>query len=166
VSQELLPSDSSTKGRLQRTLLLAGAELFVVSVTFPIVACLFPPDAIPPELGIVDVAIAIALVGVGIAIVGLQPRSFPSSVVASCFRVYRGLASALLLLLVLFLWAGDSIRWSVLLVGLAWRGWLFVLVLPSWLTSWAQVAKAPHERDAKPLLAHGAAEQGDEADER
>ena len=33
----------------------------------------------------------------------------------------------------LFFLAGDAVKWQVLLPGLAWRAWLFALVLPAWL---------------------------------
>jgi hypothetical protein len=40
------------------------------------------------------------------------------------------------ILLVLFFVAGDRISWNILLPGLAWRAWLFVMVVPSWVAAW------------------------------
>ena len=49
-----------------------------------------------------------------------------------CWLTHRFVVVPLVLLVVFFL-AGDAVRWHVLLPGLAWRAWLFVVALPSWL---------------------------------
>jgi hypothetical protein len=64
-----------------------------------------------------------------------KPAPFDHRVVAAAFVSYRALANVFLVLLVLFFLAGESIRWSILLPGLAWRGWLLAMVLPSWLSA-------------------------------
>ncbi len=62
------------------------------------------------------------------------------------YRIYRGLASGPLALLVLFFVVGDHIRWHVLLPGLAWRAWLLMYSLPAAIAAY-QSDQAP-DRDA------------------
>ena len=116
-----------------RGLLVTSAGLFLVSSAFPVAASILPVDRHPRWLGVADVAIAAALVVLGLMLVAKQPGPFPAGVIASSFRAYRALATAFLILLTLFFVFGDAIRWSILLPGLGWRGWLLVLALPSWL---------------------------------
>ena len=46
------------------------------------------------------------------------------------FRVSQSLFSVIPVLLTGFFVAGDRIDWQVLIVGLAWRGWLLLYTLP------------------------------------
>jgi hypothetical protein len=117
-----------------RGLVVSSLGLFAVSSVFPLAASVLEVDRPPTWVGVLDVAIAIALVALGMVIVSRKARGFAAPVIASAFRAYRGLANALLILLALFFIAGETIRWSTLLPGLAWRGWLLVMVLPSWLS--------------------------------
>ena len=119
-----------------RTIIGVSAGLFVFSSLFPIAASLLEVDRVPRWLGVCDVVVAAILVVVGMVIVSRKPSEFAPPVVATSFRAYRGLASSFLILLVLFFVAADNIRWSILLPGLAWRGWLLTMVLPSWLSAW------------------------------
>jgi hypothetical protein len=119
-----------------RALLLGGAVLFIVSSAFPMVASVRRPDPTPGWLGVFDVVLAFALVVAGAFIVSRKPRDFDAPIVEAAFRAYRRLANVLLLLLVLFFVVGDAVQWGILLPGLAWRGWLLVLVLPSWIALW------------------------------
>jgi len=50
--------------------------------------------------------------------------------VIACYRVTGAVP---LLLLVIFFLAGPDVRWDILLVGLAWRGWLLMYSLPAML---------------------------------
>jgi hypothetical protein len=119
-----------------RALLLGGAALFAVSSAFPMVASVLRPDPAPGWMGVLDVVLAFALVVAGAFLVSRKPRDFDAHIVEAAFRAYRGLANVLLLLLALFFVIGDAIQWSILLPGLAWRAWLLVLVLPSWIALW------------------------------
>jgi hypothetical protein len=119
-----------------RPIIVVSAGLFVVSGLFPTAASLLEADRVPMWLGVCDVVVAAALVVLGMVIVSRKPSEFAAPVVATSFRAYRGLASSFLILLVLFFVAGDNIRWSILLPGLAWRGWLLTIALPSWLSAW------------------------------
>jgi hypothetical protein len=119
-----------------RTLLLGGAALFIVSSAFPMLASVLRPEPAPGWVGVFDVVLAFALVVAGAVIVSRKHRDFDAHIVEAGFRAYRSLANVLLLLLVLFFVIGDAIQWGILLPGLAWRAWLFVLVLPSWIALW------------------------------
>lgn len=119
-----------------RGLLLGGAALFIVSSAFPVAASVLRLDPAPRWMGVGDVVLAFALVAVGMAIVSRKPRDFDGHVVEATFRAYRALANAFLFFLALFLVIGDAIEWGILLPGLAWRAWLLVLVLPSWIALW------------------------------
>ena len=117
-----------------RGLAVSSVGLFAVSSVFPVAASVLQVDRPPTWVGVLDVATAIALVALGMVIVSRKASQFAAPVIASAFRAYRGLANALLILLAVFFIAGEAIRWSILLPGLAWRGWLLVMVLPSWLS--------------------------------
>jgi hypothetical protein len=119
-----------------RALLVGGAGLFIVSSSFPVAASVLRLDPAPRWLGVADVVVAFALVVVGMVIVSKKPTNFDAHAVEIAFRAYRILANALLFLFALFLVIGDSIDWNILLPGLAWRAWLLVLVLPSWIALW------------------------------
>ena len=117
-----------------RVLPVGSAALFILSCGFPVAASVLRVDRLARWVGIVDVVVAVALVVLGLVIVSRKPSEFAASVVGAGFRIYRGLANVFLILLVAFFVVGDDIRWSILLPGLAWRAWLLVLVLPSWLS--------------------------------
>ena len=119
-----------------RVLLAASAGLFILSSLFPIAASLLRERRVPRWLGVADVGVAAILIVLALAIVARKPNRFAESVVAAGFRAYRGLANVLLVLLVLFFLVGDRVDWNILLPGLAWRAWLLVLALPSWLSMW------------------------------
>jgi lysylphosphatidylglycerol synthetase-like protein (DUF2156 family) len=109
------------------------AALFAVSTAFPIAASLLRTEATPLWLGIADVAVAAVLMAVGFVVVARAPKTFDPETTATAFRVLRAGSALFLLLLLLFFFAGGAVRWQVLLPGLAWRAWLFVLVLPAWI---------------------------------
>jgi hypothetical protein len=110
--------------------------LLFVSCLFPIAASVVEAADVPRWVGVADVVVAAFVVVSGMVIMAKKPGDFAPSIVALTFKVYRGLAHAALLLLVVFFVTGDGIRWSILLPGLAWRGWLLTTVLPSWLSLW------------------------------
>jgi hypothetical protein len=119
-----------------RTLvILAGASL-VASTAFPVVAGLLKGDTAPRALGVADVLVAFVAVFLGLLVASRNPGGFDDGTILMAFRVYRAAGNVLLLLLVAFFLAGDRIRWSVLLPGLAWRAWLFAWALPSGIALW------------------------------
>lgn len=129
-----------------RLLLFGSAGLFVVSSLFPLAASVLDVNPLPSWVGVADVVIAGALIALGIVLMSKTPREVSGPVLANCVRAYRGLASAFLILLVLFFVAADQVRWNILLPGMAWRAWLLVMVLPSWITAWRSEQKRRDER--------------------
>jgi len=110
-----------------------SAVLFAVSTAFPIAASLLPGDTPPRWLGVADVIVAFGVTALGVFLVSKYPHAAGGAAAERALAVLRGATTVFLCLLVLFFVAGDAIKWHVLLPGLAWRGWLFALVLPSWL---------------------------------
>ena len=117
----------------ESSLRLAAAILLPLSTAFPAIAAFQRADPPPRWFGIADVAIAFALVAVGTWIATRRPGPFSADVNRAALRILQGAATLPLVLLVVFFLAGDAVRWHVLLPGLAWRAWLFVVALPSWL---------------------------------
>ena len=103
---------------------------------FPVVAAVAQPDPSPLWAGMADVALAILTCACGFTIAARAGERFDDRVVRSAFRIYRVGATALLLLIGVFLVVGDRIGWHILLPGLAWRAWLLAWVLPAALSLW------------------------------
>jgi hypothetical protein len=122
--------------RSDRQLVVGAAALFAVSTMFPIVAAVAQPDPSPLWAGMADVALAILTCASGFTIATRAGERFDDRVVRSAFRIYRVGATALLLLIAVFLVVGDRIGWHILLPGLAWRAWLLAWVLPAALSLW------------------------------
>ena len=103
---------------------------------FPIVAAVVQPDPSPLWAGRADVALAVLTCVCGFTIATRAGERFDDRAVRSAFRIYRGGATALLLLIAVLLVVGDRIGWHILLPGLAWRAWLLAWVLPAALSLW------------------------------
>jgi len=103
--------------------------LFVVSTAFPVVASLMPAEALTRTMGVLDVAVAFVLLAVGIYIVSVSAPVTPA-VNARAVAWYRVSATVPLVLLAAFFTTASRVEWPVLLVGLAWRAWLFYYTLP------------------------------------
>ncbi len=87
-------------------------------------------------VGYWDVLVAAGLFAVTFWIeFNIRKRIHPDAILVS-YRVYRGGASLLLVLLSIFLVIGDRVEWNILLSGLAWRTWLLVYALPAGVTAW------------------------------
>ena len=110
--------------------------LFALSTLFPIVAGIWNPAQPPRWLGVADVAVATLLLFSAFALVNRAKAAVrdPHRVVA--LRISQLTMSVIPLLLVLFFVAGDRIAWTVLVVGLAWRAWLLLYVLPYLVAAW------------------------------
>lgn len=121
---------------MPRAFLIASLGLFVVSSLFPVGASLLPADRLPAWVGVADVALAACLAVSALVILTRKLGDFAPLVVATAFRAYRALSGMFLLVLVVFFVLGDRLRWDILLPGLAWRAWLFVMVVPPWLSLW------------------------------
>ena len=128
-----------------RALAWAYIEVGAVSTAFPIIASLLPPDAVPAFIGLVDVAMAGVLVVIAF---WLEARARPHVTLehrVEAYRVIRLASVSLLVLLVVFFLTPANVNWTVLLVGLAWRAWLAIWVLPSLL---AALQKEARRRDS------------------
>ena len=107
------------------------ALAFAVSTAFPLTASVLSLAEMPRVLGIADVVMALVLV-----VTALMVHSRTGALVrdadreASYVVIRKGSVVALVLLAV-FLYGRPHINWDVLVVGLVWRGWLFVHVLPA-----------------------------------
>lgn len=115
------------------TLGRAYASMFVLSTAFPVAASLLPATAVSRAMGLLDGAVALVLVVVGIYIVSVNPTTPEESVRHRVIAWYRVTGAVPLVLLVIFFLAGSHVRWDILLVGLAWRGWLLMYSLPAML---------------------------------
>jgi hypothetical protein len=105
--------------------------LFALSSSFPIVASVTRVELRPGGLGYMDVGVAAMLV-VAVAAVTAHGRPYiEDRDRLTAFRWTQRLLALIPLLLAGFFLAGDRVDWLVLVVGLAWRGWLFVQVTPS-----------------------------------
>lgn len=105
--------------------------LFGLSTAFPIVASLLPPSWRPAVLGLLDVIVAAAVLVAGFTIEATARERVSDDDRRTAWSVVRILANVPLLLLIVFFVRADIVRWDVLLVGLAWRSWLILWVLPS-----------------------------------
>ncbi len=104
--------------------------LFTISTAFPILAALQQSPA-PAPLGLLDVATAALMVLLGFTIEALSRPAVTDAHRALAWWILRSVAGALLLLVLVFFVQPGLFRWEVLLVGLAWRAWLLVWVLPA-----------------------------------
>lgn len=108
----------------------AFIALFAISTAFPILAAL-QEEAAPAFLGLLDVAVAALMALLGFTIDALSRPTVTDAHRATAWWVLRGVAGVLLLLVIIFFAQPGLFRWEVLLVGLAWRAWLLVWVLPA-----------------------------------
>ena len=86
-------------------------------------------EQVPRWLGIVDVIVAATLVLAAIAL-ALRRRSAPAREQAAAFATAQKLSIVVPVLPGLFFMAPSAANWQVLVIGLAWRGWLLMQVLP------------------------------------
>jgi hypothetical protein len=109
----------------------ACTALFALSTAFPLLASVLPGERPPRWLGLADVAVAVLLVAVALTLHARYASRVTQADRAAAFEALRRVAFAVPALLALFLLYGDRVKWSVLVVGLLWRGWLFLQVLPA-----------------------------------
>jgi hypothetical protein len=114
----------------------------ILSLAFPLVAGTVPGQ-LPTWVGVLDVAVALALLATAGGITVVAREQIDGPVRETSYRFYRALATAPLILIVAFWLLGDHIKWDVLLIGLGWRTWLLVYCFPAWLALWTH---RPRER--------------------
>ena len=97
--------------------------LFAISTLFPVVAGGIPSVQKYRWLGALDGVIALALVVTAMAVAS-RTRLVVSDVDRlGALTITRAVVNVIPVLLVLFFLAGPRVDWTVLVVGLAWRGW-------------------------------------------
>ena len=116
----------TTRGLLARTCI----SLFALSSAFPIAAALLGDGRRPPWLGAADVAVA-ALLAVSAIMVAARARTLVGDRHrVAAFHTSQVVFATVPLLLAVFFIVGGRVDWAVLVIGLAWRGWLLLYTLP------------------------------------
>jgi hypothetical protein len=115
---------------LARSLGRVCVLLFAISTAFPVVAGFRNTGTPSRWLGLADVGVAALLLTVVFTVAGRVRTRVSDDDRLIAFRVSQALFSVIPVLLVVFFIAGDRIDWQVLIVGLAWRGWLLLYTLP------------------------------------
>jgi hypothetical protein len=119
-----------------RPLAVATAIVFVICAVFPVAAGLSKNTAAFPRWwGRLDVGISFVLGLLAFAVMALGQGRVDRSAEEASYRAYRFLIHAIFGALVVFVLCGDRVVWPNCLTGLAWRYWLLLYVLPSWITA-------------------------------
>jgi hypothetical protein len=117
-----------------RPIAVAAAVVFVISAAFPVAAGLSRDTAsFPRWWGAVDVGVAFVLAALAMAVMALAHGRTDKGVEDASYRAYRVLIHGIFAMLLVFFLLGDRIIWVNCLTGLAWRYWLLLYSLPSWL---------------------------------
>jgi hypothetical protein len=107
--------------------LTATVTLLILSTLIPIWAAITPGEP-ATTAGIIDVALA-ALLFLQLALLYRKRHAVTEGARARSYEICRWLALFPLLLFLIYL-SGASVKWDVLLIGLGWRCWYLVTVLP------------------------------------
>ena len=101
--------------------------LLALSTLIPIWAAARPGE---PSIvaGVIDVVLA-ALLFVLLVLLYRKRHAVTQSARAESYEIYRWLAVLPLCLFPIYL-TGVPLKWDVLLIGLGWRSWYLVMVLP------------------------------------
>jgi len=111
----------------------ACLPLFLVSAAFPVAASLL--DRPSRWLGLLDVAVAALFVCVALTL-GIRYRERIETVDrAAAVEASQLILAVVPLLLALFFIVGDRLNWNALVIGLAWRVWLLLYVLPAFMAA-------------------------------
>jgi uncharacterized protein YybS (DUF2232 family) len=110
--------------------------LFAFSTLFPIVAGVWNVATPPRWLGVADVVFAVLLLVSAFTVVNRAKPAVSDVHRVAALRFSQVVLNAIPLLLVLFFLLGDRVAWTVLVIGLAWRAWLLLYVLPFLVASW------------------------------
>ena len=110
--------------------------LFAFSTLFPIVAGLWNVTPPPRWLGAADVVVAVLLLASAFTVSSRAKVAVTDVHRVAALRFSQFVLGVIPLLLALFFLLGDRIGWTVLVIGLAWRAWLLLYVLPSLIAAW------------------------------
>src|SRR5215831_9896673 len=121
---------------LRRSIALATASLFILSLAFPTVAAFVKdPQAWPKWWGALDVTLAFILALLAMVVLATARDHVNKEVEQITYKVYRVLIWGIFLLMAVFVVARDRIIWTQCLTGFAWRYWLLLYVLPWWIAA-------------------------------
>lgn len=115
----------------RRALGCTCVALFVVSTAFPLIAGILNQSRPPLWLGVADVVVAAILFCAVAVLVGRGRGAITDRHRLAALRATQGVIGVIPALLVAYFVAGDRVNWTVLVIGLAWRGWLLLYSLPS-----------------------------------
>lgn len=136
-----------------RTLAKTCVTLFAVSSAFPVIAGGTNQQRPLGWLGVADVVLAAALVGAAAVLVTKAGRAVADPHRVAAYRATQGVLGLIPVLLATYFVAGARVNWAVLVIGLAWRGWLLVSTLP--FLAAALASAGPPRRDADAARASG-----------
>jgi hypothetical protein len=126
-----------------RTLTIVAGVVFVISLSFPVVAGLSKdPGWFPKLWRVLDIAIALVLVILAFPIITLAGSNVDKQAENRRYRAYRIFTHGILGMFVVFFVFGDRIVWINCLTGFAWRTWLLLYSLPAWLTAFRATANS------------------------
>ncbi len=130
----------ASRGRtlLLRPVAALTAALFAVSTALPVGASLVRSPDPPAWIAYFDVTVAAALFALVLFLNRATRGARPPTVILASYRGCRLLWTVALVLIVVFFAVGDRIAWDVLLLGLAWRSWLFMYGLPALISALAR----------------------------
>jgi hypothetical protein len=118
----------------RRRLASLTAVVFVLSSLFPLGAGLSHDTAsFPWWWGPVDVAVAAILASLTVVLFVVCQGHVTKTDEERSYRGYRVLIHGIFVLNVAVLFSGDRIVWGNCLPGFAWRYWLLLYSLPTWL---------------------------------
>jgi hypothetical protein len=127
---------------------IAWAIIYVISACFPIAAGLsHNVDSFPRWWGAADIGMAFLLAVLTFAVVGHARGKIDWQVEQSSYSLYRILIHVIFAMFLVFFLFGDRIVWSQCLTGFAWRYWLLLYVLPSWLGAYQASPPQPSVGD-------------------
>lgn len=104
--------------------------MFAVSTAFPVVAGVLNMDRPSRWLGIADVSTAALLFGVTAIVTTRVRNAVADSHRVAAFRTSQVILCIIPALLATYFIIGARVDWTVLVIGLAWRGWLLLYSLP------------------------------------
>jgi hypothetical protein len=114
----------------RRALARTCVALFALSTAFPVSAAILDRAHPPRWLGVADVAVAAILFG-AVAILEARGRGeVTDRHRLAALRATQAVIGVIPVLLVAYFVAGARLNWTVLVIGLAWRGWLLLYSLP------------------------------------
>jgi uncharacterized membrane protein YhfC len=120
--------------------LTAFCIFFALSLTFPVTASI--TNISVTTIRYIDILIALILVALALIIhVKRSPHKQKGSR-KFIINLYKALLSIPIVLLMLFL-LNLSIKWDVLLIGLAWRFWLLSLILEDLVHIYLAESRSP-----------------------